>query len=109
MSLTSIFGSNLRIQRKALGITQAELAERLDMSIEMISKLERGVASPSFPTVKRIADNIGVPEVLFFSLGTQTVPAGEYGRLLTRVQSSLARMNEDQLARAEKVLAALVD
>ncbi|MFK8034359.1 MAG: helix-turn-helix domain-containing protein [Hyphomicrobiales bacterium] len=109
MSLASIFGSNLRIQRKALGITQAKLAERLDMSTEMISKLERGVASPSFPTVKRIADNIGVPEVLFFTIGTQTVPTGDYARLLTRVQSSLSRMNEDQLARAEKVLAALVD
>lgn len=97
------------MQRKALNMSQVAFAEHVDLSIEMIGKMERGTASPSFPTVERISEKLGVPPTVFFTLGTHNVPTGDYARLLTRLQTSLARMNEDQLAQAERVLAALVE
>lgn len=109
MPLSEIFGSNLRHQRKAKELTQADLAERVGVSTEMISKIERGIAAPSFTTVEKIAEVLGVPEVVLFGIGLVTVPDTERGHLLQRIHATLSRMNSAQLARANKMLAALID
>lgn len=54
MSLATTFGSNLRNHRKAKYLTQDQLAEMVELSSEMISKIERGIASPSFATVGKL-------------------------------------------------------
>ena len=107
MSLKQDFGANLRQHRKAKGLTQAELADQIDLSIEMISKIERGEAAPSFTTVESLSVALDVPEVAFFGIGLMTIPEGERGRLLAAINRTLSRMNERELARAEKMLAAL--
>jgi transcriptional regulator with XRE-family HTH domain len=109
LSLTRVFASNLRHHRKAKGLRQAELAEAVGVSVEMISKVERGVASPSFQTVEKLADVLGVPEAVFFGIGLVVAPEGERSRLLARVQTTLSRMNNEQLARAQRMLSALID
>ncbi len=109
MALTKSFGANLRHQRKARNLTQAELAERVGVSTEMISKIERGVAAPSFPTIERLGDVLGVPDVVFFGVGLVAVPDSERSRILQKIHATLSRMNVDKLVRAGKMLAALVD
>lgn len=109
MALTETFGANLRHQRKAKKLTQAELAERVGVSTEMISKMERGIASPSFQTIEKLADVLGVPEVVFFGLGLVAVPDNERARILQKIHATLSRMNGDQLVRASKMLSALID
>lgn len=42
-----ILGSNIRAERLRRHLTQEQLAEKLDMSINYIGKLERGVIIPS--------------------------------------------------------------
>ena len=39
--MESLLGSNIQKRRKAVGISQAELAEKADISINFLSKLER--------------------------------------------------------------------
>lgn len=109
MALTETFGANLRHQRKAKKLTQADLAERVGVSAEMISKIERGIAAPSFNTVEKLASELGVPEVVFFGLGLVAVPDSERGRMLQKIHTILSRMNGDQLVRAHKMLSALID
>lgn len=109
MALTETFGANLRHQRKAKSLTQAELAERVGISTEMISKVERGIASPSFPTIEKLADVLGVPEVVFFGLGLVAIPNSERGNTLQKIHTTLSRMNGEQLVRASKMLSALID
>lgn len=109
MALTETFGASLRHQRKAKSLTQAELAERIGVSTEMVSKMERGIAAPSFSTIEKLADELGVPEVVFFGLGLVAVPDNERGKILQKIQTVLSRMNGDQLVRAHKMLSALID
>lgn len=108
MSLKQTFGANVRQYRKAEGLTQDDLAEKADLSLDMIGRLERGVTAPSFETIERLAAVLNIPEAVLFGHHLMTVPTGERGRLLKRIHLHLSKMNEDQLAQAEKVLAALV-
>jgi transcriptional regulator with XRE-family HTH domain len=50
-----IFGPHLRALRIARGLTQAELAELADTNTMFISKLERGVTTPTIGTLVRLA------------------------------------------------------
>lgn len=45
--------------RNKHGLTQAQLAERCDMSQADISRIERGSTSPTARTLQRIADALG--------------------------------------------------
>lgn len=109
MSLTVVFGSNLRHHRKARHLTQDALAEMVGLSSEMISKIERGIAAPSFSTVEKLSDVLQVPEVAFFGIGMVVTSDDARTRQLAKIQTQLSRMNEDQLVRASKMLSALID
>jgi len=109
MSLADIFGANLRHHRKAKRLTQAELAERVDLSTEMISKIERGAATPSFETIRRLAESLALPEQALFGFGPAAEDDSERTRLLVKIHAKLSRLNEDQLARADRMLSALTD
>jgi len=52
----TIFGPHLRELRLARGLTQAELAERSRSNVIFISRLERGVTSPTLGMLLRLAE-----------------------------------------------------
>ena len=62
MELRKKFGKRLKLMRKVRGLTQEQLAEKLDLSVEMVSFMERGIHAPSFETLDRLS------EVLRFSV-----------------------------------------
>jgi len=109
VSLAATFGSNLRHHRKAKHLTQDQLAEMAEVSSEMISKIERGIAAPSFSTVEKLSEVLELPEVAFFGVGLVVTSNNARTRQLAKIQNQLSRMNEDQLVRASKMLSALVD
>lgn len=47
--------------REALGVSQKQLAGRMDMWRSYISKVERGVATPTIEIVHRFAKAFGIP------------------------------------------------
>lgn len=51
-----IFGPHLRRMRLARGLTQSELAARANTNTMFVSKLERGVSTPTIGTLLRLAD-----------------------------------------------------
>ncbi len=51
---------NIAKYRKALGLTQAELAEKLNYSDKTLSKWERGDSIPDVLTLKQLADLFGI-------------------------------------------------
>ena len=108
MDLRKALGANIRNHRRAQGLTQVTLADRVEVSIETIGKIERGVAAPSFDTVERIAAALNLPPLSLFGVGEGATPRGERGRLLARINATLSGMNEDQMARAAKMLEAFV-
>lgn len=50
-------------------MTQEQLAEAADISVDFLSLVERGVNAPSFTTLERLADALGVPEKDLFEFG----------------------------------------
>jgi transcriptional regulator with XRE-family HTH domain len=65
-----ILGRQVALHRKAARLTQARLAERLDVAVETISRLERGAVVPPITRLDEIASVLRVPLVdLFRSSG----------------------------------------
>lgn len=54
-------GVAIRELRIALGISQAGLAESVDVDKSTMSRIESGVHQPRPRTLRRIADSLGVP------------------------------------------------
>lgn len=57
--LPARLGRNLAARRKALGLTQAQVAERLEVETETLSRFERGKHVPSLLTLERLAAVLG--------------------------------------------------
>lgn len=54
-------GKNVKLFRKQLGISQRELARRIDMTGQMISRIEQETTTPSMDTLRRIAIALKIP------------------------------------------------
>lgn len=55
------FGLRLKAIRKQRRLTQEQLAQILDRSVDSVSNMERGVNLPNFETLRRIAEKLEVP------------------------------------------------
>ena len=55
-----LFGRQVRRRRRALDLTQAQLAERVGVSVEYFGRVERGVSAPSFRLMVTLADVFGI-------------------------------------------------
>ena len=56
-----LFGERLKRLRKRRGLTQEDLAAAVDMSVQGLSKVERGLSSPQLDTLCRIARALDMP------------------------------------------------
>lgn len=55
-NLSALVGENIARRRKQLGMTQDELAEKLEISASAMSRIESGQASPRFSRLEELAD-----------------------------------------------------
>lgn len=58
-SVSTLLGREIRRQRRAAGLTQAQLATRLGCKQSAISRLEGGGVVPDIRTLARIAEVLG--------------------------------------------------
>lgn len=65
-----LLGRNVMKRRKALGLTQAEFAEKIGADIVTVSRFERGSNLPSLLRLERIANALGVPLAELLSQST---------------------------------------
>lgn len=66
-ALGAEIGAQIRTLRHALDITAADLAGRAGVSASMLSKIERGLASPSIATLAHLAAALKIPVARFFT------------------------------------------
>ncbi len=66
MQLKKQFGKRVQQLRQARKITQEELAEKVGVSIESISNIERGIHGPSFDNLEKIILALQVPAKTLF-------------------------------------------
>lgn len=60
MDVVVLFGRNVSALRKALNLSQEELAFRAGMKRTYLSDLERGTRNPSVRALGRLAEALGV-------------------------------------------------
>ncbi len=66
MDIKRKVGIRIRAVRKQHGLTQEDLAARLERSVEAVSNLERGKSLPGFETLERLSGILDVPIGDFF-------------------------------------------
>lgn len=55
-----LFGEKVRVKRKKCGFSQEKLAEKAGLSTVFISRIERGIESPSLDSIVKIAKALDV-------------------------------------------------
>ena len=66
MNLKNHIGMKVCQARKRLGLTQPQLAERVDLATETISNIERGASYSGLKTLLNLSHALGVPLRDFF-------------------------------------------
>ena len=66
LPLKKAFGKRLQQVRVASNMTQEQLAERIGVTIESISNMERGIHGPSFDNLEKIVLTLDVPAKSLF-------------------------------------------
>jgi transcriptional regulator with XRE-family HTH domain len=106
LELKGLFGTSLRQCHRARGLTQAQLAEATDLSLEMIGRLERGLMAPSFETVAALATALQVAPAVLFG-GEPSTITGERREVLDRINKALASTSDRELKRAKRAVASV--
>lgn len=106
-NLRTIFGMGVHRRRKALGWTQAQLADRADLSEDAISQIERGKMVASFDTIGALADALDVHVAELFG-GLPLVP-GKRHQPLTKLVDRLRDATPSQLKKISVVVSSLLD
>jgi transcriptional regulator with XRE-family HTH domain len=70
-TLRKQFGKKLRSIRKRLDKTQEEFAEILDISVDFLSLVERGLNAPSFESIEAFSITLGIPVRDFFDFSPE--------------------------------------
>ena len=100
-----MFGENLKTLRKNKGITQEELAARLNVVRQTVSKWEKGQSVPDAEMLAKLAEIFEVPVSRL--LGSRIEPDAQPDALAEQ----LARINEQLLIknrRAKRIWTAIV-
>ncbi|MDR2176557.1 MAG: helix-turn-helix domain-containing protein [Treponema sp.] len=78
-SLRSVLAFNMKVQRKILGISQAQLAEKVDTSTHYIGMIESEKKFPTPEMLERIAAALEIDAPALFS--TNSYPKPEAGTM----------------------------
>jgi transcriptional regulator with XRE-family HTH domain len=96
-------GARLKEIRKARGLTQEELAEKVDLSPQYLSRLEGGHQSPSIETVATLAEALDLELFELFDMGHQ----GTVKEVRERLRKVIQESSEEELRLGLKLLQAL--
>jgi transcriptional regulator with XRE-family HTH domain len=89
------FGQLVKAHRQRVGLTQGELAERADISVNMIAKIEGATSGARFAVIEKIADALEIDAAELF---TMELPRGRLRRKeLLDITSRLALLTDDEL------------
>lgn len=100
-SLNIAIGNRIRISRENAGLTQEALAERLNLSTQFISTIERGVAGASLETVINLCDVLNVSSEWLLR-GRADTPSADM------IASKLTHLSAAQLSAADRMIDELI-
>ena len=104
MDLKKYIGIQVRLGRQKAGLTQEQLAERVEKAVETISNIERGFAYTGLETLERISQVLEVPLRDFFEGADQR----SISRARLEIEDSLMGLSKDLSDRELRVALDLV-
>lgn len=60
-TLTEVVGENISERRRKLGLSQKELADKLDITQDALTRMEKGRIAPKMGRLQDLADNLQCP------------------------------------------------
>lgn len=105
------FGITVAKQRKKLKMTQEELAARLNITPQAVSKWENGVGYPDITLLPRLAEQLGLPIEELFDAGVDAFrfPKSYEGLPLLHSTGNAACYSDKTLAAAEGSILGFTD
>lgn len=104
--LRTRFGGLVKAHRLRRGLTQEALAERANISTDMVSKIEGGNSGARFRVISQLADALEVDPAELF---TPNLPSGELQRApLTELTSRLGSLGDSDLRWLNGVIEAVL-
>ena len=104
MSSRETFGRGLAALRKKRGLTQAELADRIDVSTQFLTAIETGKKAPSFDSIDRIAKVLRTDAGEIFSAGRKEASTPPTSNAVLRATESLPSGHEEALVEVLQVV-----
>jgi transcriptional regulator with XRE-family HTH domain len=106
MNEAELFGQLLRATRKDRKVSLGKLAEKLDIGVKHLGRIERGEKVPSFELIIALATELNVSPSAFFHFENANVDP----KFLTQqLQALLAKRDAKQLRKAYRVLQATLE
>lgn len=95
----------MRHHRERAGLTQSEVAEKINKALETVSSIERGKTAPSFDTLNDLSEALDVPVREFFGAGAYEAKAGRNDPLV-RMIDRVAGLSDDDVDWLDRLVAA---
>lgn len=94
--LNTTIGNRIKLARENMGLTQEELAEKINRSTQFISTIERGVAGASLETIISLCEVLNVSSE-WLLCGKRAVPDSE------KIAVKISSLSNAQLAALDRV------
>lgn len=108
MNLKDRVASRIKTIRKLRGLTQEQLAQRVDRTVFAISQLERGRSLPSFETLERLSAALDVPVKEFFDDGSEATSMSPHRlNLTTAIADRVRSMADDEIEATLRMINAM--
>jgi transcriptional regulator with XRE-family HTH domain len=106
-NLNQTISIKVQTLRKLRGITQEQLAEKIDKTVETVSNIERGKKLPGLATLDSIRMALGVSLSELIDVSSKKPDRGQLA-LETKAKFLLSKMNKKELSIAVAQLEALL-
>lgn len=101
--LLNKLGARIREERKVRGLTQEQLAEKIEITPRYLSRLEGGQQSPSIETLIKLTEIFDIELLELFDFGH----IGTSKELRARLTKFINELDDQKLQLAVKVLKAV--
>ncbi|MCP1612145.1 transcriptional regulator with XRE-family HTH domain [Azospirillum lipoferum] len=105
--LKRIVGLKIRAERLARGMTQEQLSEHINRTVETVSNLERGKAWPGLETLLQICSVLHVSFAQLFDEEGAVLPSRRRVELIARMKVLLNKLTDNDLEIAVRQVEAL--
>lgn len=100
-----LMGARIKSLRRGRGLTQDQVAERTGLSVNYLSRIERGLENPTLGTLLSLAEALKVDPLDLFTFEQEESDPRRLRQVVARLVSEA---RDDQLGQAVKVLRGLL-